>query len=123
MEVPVIGPGNADYLGADAARVALGFDLSLPLGEQLERTRQKLGALKAARRRAGVLMPRSIASLRERWTGYLRILDAEAAGVDAREALAVLQVEGLSLAEADLSELRQLCASGYRQIVSLPAGE
>jgi hypothetical protein len=122
-ELPLVGPLDGDYLGEDPARVALGFDLSLPLGEQLQRAKQKLGALKAARRRAGALVPRSIAALRERWTGYLRLLDAEAAGTDAHAALAMLRAEGLPLEETDMTELRWLCAGGYRRIAVLPQGD
>lgn len=123
MELPLIGPQDTDYLGADAARVALGFDLGLPLGEQIERAKLKLGALKAARRRAGTLLPRSIAALRARWTVYLRLLDADAAGIAAREALAVLSAEGLPVPESGLAEPSRLCADAYRWIVGLPAGD
>ncbi|HEY9199889.1 MAG TPA: DUF6499 domain-containing protein, partial [Gammaproteobacteria bacterium] len=122
VELPLIGRQDTDYLGADAARVALGFDLSLPLGEQIERAKLKLGALKAARRRAGTLIPRSIATLRARWTVYLRLLDAQAAGVDSDAALTVLSTEGQPVAAAELSEPRRLCTEAYRRIAGLPAG-
>lgn len=121
-EIPLIDAADSRYLDGDPARVALGFDLGLPLAEQLERARLRLGALRNGRRRAGVLVVRTVVALRATWLRYLRLLDAEAAGISAPAALAALAEQDGGADEADVAAARQLRDGGYREIAGLPVG-
>jgi hypothetical protein len=75
-----IGPADYAWLGADPARIALGFDLSLPLQEQIERAKRHLQIAQRQRVRDGRVRLPIVADLRPQWTRLLRPLDAEAAG-------------------------------------------
>lgn len=116
-ELPLLGIQDTGYLGSDPARVALGFDLGLPLAEQIERAKLKLAALRNGRRRAGMVVVRTVASLRDDWVRYLRLLDAGAAGVPDAESVAAL-----AASLADCVEARRLRDGGYRDLAKLPAG-
>lgn len=66
---PIVGPDDRAYLDGEAGRLALGFDLRLPLKEQFEQARVLLIAEQQRRPRAG-LVAASVANARQRWTLY-----------------------------------------------------
>ncbi|MEJ2645798.1 MAG: DUF2285 domain-containing protein [Gammaproteobacteria bacterium] len=122
-----IGPMDGDYLEGDPARVALGFDLSLPLREQLDRAKRYLQATQSGLRRQGRLRMRTVANLRERWARCLRALDGEAAGAPETELAEVLFGHRPPEQRADaivrcLGEAYGLRDGGYREILLLPPG-
>ncbi|MBU2478761.1 MAG: hypothetical protein KKA36_06690 [Gammaproteobacteria bacterium] len=120
QEARLISAADLDYLGGDPHRVALGFDLDMPLKEQLERARLYLGRAYAGARRDKSFRPRSVAQYRAQWCLYLRILDAEAVGAHADDYIAVLP-GGLSHTEI-VAEAHRLCGGDYREIPLLPEG-
>ena len=115
LEAPILGPDDVGWLGGDAAHVAMGFDLSLPLRDQIERAKRLLQLLQRQRRRSGEVPALSIVAQRERLCASLRLLDAGAVG--APEA-ALMAISG------DWRELlEQACAmrdGGYRQLATWP---
>lgn len=113
---------DADYLGTQTSKVAMGFDLDLPLRPQLEMARSKLQRRQARLRKTGQLQMRTVAGLRERWMLMLRLLDALAAGETAGAPLAdTLQLRQESLEEL-LYQAGQLRDGGYRYLAKLPEG-
>jgi len=113
-EVPEIGPEDAPWLGADPARVALGFDLSLPLRDQLERAKRRLQVLQRQRQRSGALVPPSLRAQRAVLSTQLRLLDAESGGADEPEFVSI----GRDW-RALLGQAQQLRDGGYRRLVNL----
>ncbi len=91
----------------------MGFDLALPLREQLDQAKRLLQVLQRQRR----LQPRSTASQRARWTLYLRLLDAEAAGAGREIMRALCAPDELG---PNLGAARELAGGGYRRILLLP---
>ena len=114
QEVPEIGAEDAQWLGSDPARVALGFDLSLPLRDQLETAKRRLQGLQRLRQRSGVLAPLSLRAQGAALSAGLRLLDAEASGADEAE-FASISHDWRSL----LARSRQLRDGGYRRLVCL----
>jgi len=108
-----LDPDDADYLGADPEKLALGFDLALPLREQLDQAKRLLQVLQRQR----PLQPRSTASQRACWTLYLRLLDAEAAGAGPEIMAGLCAPDG---PEPNLGAARELAGGGYRRILLLP---
>lgn len=89
---------------ADAARLQLNFDLSLPLKPQLELAKRQLQLEQRQRVRQEALALQRVSVLRDKWAGYLRLLDgvtAEGEGVDA-------------------SAAQQMLAGGYLRLPWLP---
>lgn len=119
-DVRPISAADLEYLGGDQRRVALGFDLDMPLKAQLERARLYLGRVYAGVRRDAAFYPRTVNNYRERWCQYLRILDAQASG--AREADYASIVSGEMPCADAVSEARRLRDGAYREILLLPEG-
>lgn len=113
-EVPEVGPADADWLGGDPARVALGFDLSLPLREQLERAKRRLQVVRRRRQRSGALPPMSLRDQYAALGTQLRLLDAEADGA-AEKGFASIGRDWSAL----LTQAQQLRDGGYRRLVYL----
>jgi hypothetical protein len=107
---------STDYLGESRIRLALGFDLTLPLPAQLEAAKFSLISIQTALRRQGVPVPASVACMRVQWTRCLRLLDAEATGVPLEEAAPEVQAPEIA---ADLRMARDLRDGGYRRILLL----
>jgi hypothetical protein len=99
------------------AWLALGFDLSRPLGPQLEEARRRLAVEQRRLRKAGALDRFSVAGNREDWTLCLRVIDAREAGADRRSIEEHLSVAPL---EPVLDEAERLLRVGYRDIATLP---
>ncbi len=100
-----------------AYRLDIAFDLSLPLPPQLEAAKFRLVSRAAELRRAGHVVPLSVASQHAAWTRLLRVLDARAAGAS----VADLCESGLCEDEAHcarlLAEARTLTQAGYLDIL------
>ncbi len=115
-----ISAEDLDYLGGNLHRIALGFDLDLPLKDQLERARLYLGRIYAGARHNSAFRPRTVAQYREQWCLCLRVLDAEAAGVQEADYASTL-FGSRQFAEV-VSEAHRLCRGDYREILLLPEG-
>ena len=107
---------NREFLQRAPGKIALGFDLSLPLAPQLAAAKIKLVVQQRSLERAGALPPRTTQAGRSLWTRYLRLLDGEACGVGRPE---LAQALGYQDIEADLVEAHRMCAGGYRRILLL----
>lgn len=115
--VELLGERDTAWLGGDPARVAIGFDLALPLRDQVERAKRLLQVLQRRRVRAGEFRPQSIKAQAGSLTAMLRLLDAEAAG--SGEA-GYVQVDANW--RALLDEAHALRDGGYRRLPSMPGG-
>jgi hypothetical protein len=109
--------GHRDYLGVTLTRLALGFDLNLPLPPQLEAAKFHLVSLQTRLRREGMPVPETVASRRADWTRYLRLLDAEASGAAREEIGTSLECRDVA---GDTEAARDLRDHGYRRILLLP---
>ena len=109
-----------DYLGANPARVGLGFDLDLPLREQLERAKRYLLATQRGRIRDGLVCMRTVAALWPDWQRYLRCLDGLEATASEAELARALERDPEALAR-DCRAALELREGGYRELLWLPA--
>lgn len=114
VSVPVLDGGLEPWLQQNPARIALGFDLSAPLAEQLEQARMTLLAERRARQRAGRLGDRRLAQAAVTWTLWLRLLDGVAAGETAERVGTEL---GLDDPRDALARARRLVDHEYRTIL------
>ena len=100
-------------------RVALGFDLSLPLDAQLAMARRKLALLRHGLAQADALPPLSLKQGGPRWTIWLRLLDGLEAGASPDEISPVL---GLAAPAAVLAAAKAMSCGGYRRLLLLDDG-
>ncbi len=107
------------YLGGNPAHIGLGFDLDLPLREQLDRARQFLVATQRGRVRDGLVQMRTVTARWPDWQRYLRCLDALVAGATREEVGRVLGRSASQL-EADYVRALQLREGAYRELPGLP---
>ena len=123
--MPVVEDAASPYLEPVDTRIALGFDLDMPLREQLERAKRLLQARQGRLRRSGAISMQTVAGRRGDWTLMLRILDGVASGADLIEIARVLGA-GLQkpLQEADITALHEraqaLMQGGYRRLLQIP---
>ncbi len=115
QRILVLGSGDTDWLGNDPALIALGFDLSLPLRDQLERAKCRLQMLQRERQRSGEVRPVSVRAQGTDLGIMLRLLDAEAARAD-EPGYAAIAVDW----PARLQRARALRDGGYRELPWLP---
>jgi hypothetical protein len=99
--------------------VGLGFDLDLPLREQLERAKRYLLATQRGRVRDGAVRMRTVASLCPDWQRYLRCLDGMEQAAAVEELARVLEQDPEALA-ADCRAALHLRDGGYRELLLLP---
>lgn len=99
-------------------RVALVFDLSLPVQEQLRAARIPLLARQRTLARAGRVPPYRVSQAWRQWTDWLRLLDSQSAGIELSEAGAWLHLADPVWA---LDQARRMCAGGYRRILLMDA--
>jgi len=111
-----------DYLGEAVHKLALGFDLELPLRPQLETAKRYLQARLSRLRRSGKWVPRTIESQRGRWRLMLSLLDAQAAGVDDTTVRSWLEPRLASGEDFDAfcAEATALVNGGYRELSRIP---
>lgn len=124
-EVVQVAQGDETWLGSEQSKIALGFDLALPLKEQLEVAKRYLIAVQHWMRREEGITMRTIVSLQERLTLCLRLLDALEQGATQSEmARTLFPAAGENVVEEELAELereaRELVAGGYRQLLLIP---
>lgn len=86
---PIVQADDRAWLGGEPARIALGFDLALPLREQLERAKRTLQVIQRQRLAAGHVRAATVASWRDELALMLRLLDAEPGGSDDGDLAAV----------------------------------
>jgi hypothetical protein len=115
-EIKVEKASAAEVASMPPERVALAFDLALPLEAQLEAARRKLALLRHAQARSGKLPPLALRSGSPIWQSWLRILD----GLDAGAPLAEIGSR-LDLADPEtaVSSARAMSAGGYRRLLML----
>ncbi len=122
-EAVQVDRGDSEWLGDETGKIAMGFDLTLPLKEQLDVAKRYLLAMQHWLRRNESITMQSIVAMRERLTLCLRLLDALAQGADRRQVAAVL-FPGLHGGEEALGELEQeatgLMRDSYRRLLLLP---
>jgi len=82
LDIPLVVSDDREWLGDDPARVALGFDLSLPLRDQIERAKRTLQVMQRQRQKSGLVRAASVRLQCESLTIMLRLLDAESDGAD-----------------------------------------
>lgn len=112
----VIEAGDADWLGANMAKVAYGFELSQPLAPQFEQAQRFLRLLQRQRCKQGSLSMETLQTRQHEWRRYLRYLDAEAAQAAPEQIIEVLQLEELAVLRQQAYEMIH---TGYRRILHL----
>ncbi|MCB1722230.1 MAG: hypothetical protein KDJ39_00870 [Gammaproteobacteria bacterium] len=111
---PLVETDDGAWLGDDPARVALGFDLSQPLPEQLERAKRSLQVLQRQRVKTGRVRPATVAAWRDDLQVMLRLLDAQQAGID--DARLAVVADDWSPRQQEAQGLRD---GGYRMLARL----
>jgi hypothetical protein len=111
----VVDAQDGAWLGAEASRVAIGFDLSRPLRDQIEQAKRTLQVLQRRRRNAGDFEMASARHSAPAFSLMVRLLDGQASAAD--EA-------GLRPIDPDwrrwLERAVALRDGGYRELVQLP---
>lgn len=114
--IRVLHETEAQYFDADAGKMALGFDLALPLAQQLDEAKRLLLVTQRRLQKDGTLAPPTVNGRRQIWIACLRLLDGEQqqAG-DADLARRLCAEAGPCLDELRATAYR-LVESGYRLI-------
>lgn len=111
----LVSSDDTAWLGEDPARVALGFDLSLPLRDQIELAKRALQVVQRQRQRSGEVCKLSIRTEVPQMILMLRLLDAESANID---------VHGLTRISPEWEGLmhqgRRLRDGAYLRLLTLP---
>ncbi len=123
----VLDAGAVKYLRSDpeveSCKLGLGFDLSLPLKEQVETARVFLAARQSRLRRAGRLVAQTVPALAPRWTMCLRALDARSAQTSETDAAMTLFPQDPDCHATHIGLLQEadaLAERGYRDILLVP---
>jgi hypothetical protein len=117
-------PISVEVLDCDArtgqasspAKLALSFDLSLPLPAQLDAAKRALIAARQLRAKTGDLPPRSVRDGASTWRLWLRVLDALAAG-EPQDSIGEILV--LADPQREVEAAIAMCDGGYRRILML----
>lgn len=112
MEVAEALPDEESSLSPE--KIALVFDLSLPLAPQLDLARIRLVARQRALEKTGRLPARTVRAASAMWTRWLRLLDGAADGASVQELARVLQIGD---PDAELESARRMTATCYRRIL------
>lgn len=116
INVEIITPDSISKYSQAPEKLALSFDLSLPLPAQLEAAKRQLIATRQLRTQAGVLPPRSLREGAPTWRFWLRLLDA----LETRETLdSIGEALALSNPNSEATAARAMCRGGYRRILML----
>jgi hypothetical protein len=116
-EVVELSLENEDYLGKEPHKVALGFDLSLPLREQIEQAKRHLQLLQKQRVRQELFKLKSLKNLRDQLTLCLRIIDAQDKDVSENQ---LQQAFGDIDVTALISQSRYYLDKGYLELLRIP---
>jgi len=116
LDTPILASALQDYLQRQGGKIAVGFDLALPLEPQLAQAKRQLIAERRGLERAGALPPRSLAAGRDTWTTQLRLLDGVASGASLDELGKILNLGAI---EQALAEAHFMVSAGYRNILWL----
>ncbi len=123
----VLDSCDMEYLRLDPEherwKLGLGFDLSLPIKEQIETARVFLAARQSRLRREGRLASKTVSTLAPHWALCLRTLDARSARTSESDAAMTLfpQDPDCHAAHAELlREADTLANGGYRRILLVP---
>lgn len=124
-EVVTVTSEATAWLGRQREKVALGFDLSMPLKEQLAEAKRHLIALQYRLRKEGAIELHSIAAQREQFTLFLRLLDGMEQNVPGQELIQSLfpeltGEEGETVLKKSASAARELVDGGYVKLLLLP---
>lgn len=114
-------PPAAPRLEGDLYRLDLAFDLARPLPPQLEAARLRLVSRAAELRRSGLPAPLSVASERAKWTRWLRLLDAQAAGATLEAMKESGLCDDVENCAQDLGDALAMSRRGYLDILRLAA--
>lgn len=121
LEMPELESGDAPWLQQRPGRIGLGFDLGLPLADQLELAKRQLVARRRAMEKSGHLPGHRLTDFAPLWQRWLRLLDAAEAGASLREIGVELGTANTMGRHAGLGEeirqARSLVAADYRQIL------
>jgi len=112
----LVEASDADWLGADPAKVAYGFDLRQPLAPQFAQAQRFLRLLQRQRGKQGSLFVETLRQRQHEWRLYLRYLDAEAERIPAEQIIKVLQLEEPAIFRQQAYEMIH---TGYRRILHL----
>lgn len=116
-ESMVVEPISALEVGSlSSERVALGFDLGLPLDTQLEAARRKLALLRHGLAKSGELPPLTPRQGAPIWAKWLRLLDGAETGAGMAELGQRLELPDPAVAWA---AARTMSGGGYRRILKL----
>lgn len=114
-DIPLVAEDDREWLGDEAARVALGFDLSMPLREQIERAKRTLQIMQRQRQKSGRVEVASVKAQRGMLCLMLQLLDAETDGAEDMM-LGSIDVGWRSL----LEQAHRLVERDYRRLPLLP---
>lgn len=114
-DIEVLGQDDKAYLGEQVNLLALGFDLSLPLAEQLERAKRQLQIEQRLRIKNNSVQRLSVKTKGDEWAQCLRWLDGLATGIEVDAVTTQLDLD-----EGIKSKAAELLAGGYRQITLIP---
>lgn len=112
----LLGPEDGACLGGDMDWAAVGFDLRMPLADQLHQAKRLLQRLQRERVKQGQVRRYTLANYATHWQLLLRLLDAEASGADEeriRAGLGDIRIAGLR------EDAEKLLNGGYRELAFL----
>jgi hypothetical protein len=107
-------PGQIEHLQQSPGKIALLFDLALPLPSQLEAAKARLTAERHALAKTGELPVRSVREGRRIWVSWLRLLDGLDRGISLEELGRVLD---LAAPDADRAGAERMMGGEYRRIL------
>ena len=111
-EAAVVAPSLAE-----AEKVNLEFDLTLPLKSQLEQAKRYLQVTQKQRVNSGQVRLKRVLTMRERWKLLLRLLDADSAGVALPDMKRSFSIDNVDKA---IEEARALAGGDYLELLSYP---
>ena len=112
----LVHESELEWLGQDHAKVAYGFDLSLPLAAQIDQAKRFLLTLQKQRNKQGSIRLEIPQQCRHDWTRYLRYLDAEFENASVDEIKAVLSLDDITATQQQAYEMTR---TGYRRILTV----
>ncbi len=116
VAVEVLEPGQLSVLQQSPGKIAIAFDLALPLASQLDDAKARLAAARHALAKTGDLPIRTLCEGLGTWTTWLRLLD----GLEGGGSLdAVSEVLDLAHPDQAMEAAGRMVARDYRRILQL----